>query len=200
MNKLLLILVLAVIYSSAARGDDLEDGYKAYEKKDYATALKLWQPLAEEGIAKAKHYLGFMYQNGFGVEQDVEEAVKWYREAARQGHGKAQYNLGVMYEQGQGVLQDYDESVKWYRKAARKGFANAESNLGVMYANGKGVTRNYVQAYMWIKLALRHLVGNGKKTSSKYLELVAKRMTSSQIFRAQNMARDCLKTWYKSCN
>ena len=31
-------------------------------------------------------------------------------------------------------------------------------------------------------------------------ELVAKRMTSSQIFRAQNMARDCLKTWYKSCN
>ena len=115
MKKLLIILVLVVIYSSVARGDDLEDGYKAYEKEDYATALKLWQPLAEEGVAKAKHYLGFMYQNGYGVEQDVEEAVKWYRKAARQGYGKAEYNLGVMYEKGQGVLQDYEESVKWYR-------------------------------------------------------------------------------------
>ena len=200
MKKLLLILVLAVMCNSVARADDIDDAEKAYEKKDYATAFKLWQPLAEEGIAKAKHYLGFMYQNGYGVEQDVKEAVKWYRKAARQGHGKAQYNLGVMYEKGQGVLQDYEESVKWYRKAARKGNRNAEYNLGVMYANGKGVTRNYVRAYMWIKLALRHLVGNGKKTSSKYLELVAKRMTSSQIFRAQNMARDCLRTWYKSCN
>jgi len=149
---------------------------------------------------RAQANLGTMYGNGLGVTQDDKEAEKWFRFAAEQGHSEAQYNLGVIYEKGQGVLQDYEESVKWYRKAARKGFANAESNLGVMYANGKGVTRNYVQAYMWIKLALRHLVGNGKKTSSKYLELVAKRMTSSQIFRAQNMARDCLKTWYKSCN
>ena len=122
MKKLLLILALAVMCSSVARGDDLDDGYKAYEKKDYAAALKLWQPLAEEGIAKAKHYLGFMYQNGYGVEQDVKEAVKWYRKAARQGYGKAEYNLGVMYEKGQGVLQDYEESVKWYRKLRGKGW------------------------------------------------------------------------------
>ena len=196
MNKLLLILVLAVIYSSVARGDDLEDGYKAYEKKDYATALKLWQPLAEKGVAKAKHYLGFMYQNGFGVEQDVEEAVKWYRAAARQGHAKAQYNLGVMYEKGQGVLQDYEEAVKWYRKAARKGVDGAQTNLGLMYDLGHGVIQDYVRAHMWNNLAAI----NGNDNGSNNRDSLAKEMTPTQISEAEDMARDCLKKNYKDCD
>jgi TPR repeat protein len=196
MKKLLIFLVLAVMYSSVARADDLEDGYKAYEKKDYATALKLWQPLAEEGIAKAKHYLGFMYQNGYGVEQDLEEAVKWYRKAARQGHGKAQYNLGVMYEKGQGVLQDYEESVKWYRKAARKGVAGAQTNLGLMYDLGHGVIQDYVRAHMWNNLAAI----NGNDNGSNNRDSLAKEMTPAQISEAQDMARDCLRKNYKNCD
>ena len=128
MKKLLLILVLVVLCSSVARGDDLEDGYKAYEKKDYATALELWQPLAEEGVAKAKHYLGFMYQNGYGVEQDVREAVKWYRKAARKGVDGAQTNLGLMYDLGHGVIQDYVRAHMWNNLAAINGNDNGSNN------------------------------------------------------------------------
>ena len=79
----------------------------AYESKDYATALKLWRPLAEQGDAQAQYNLGIMYDNGQGVPQDDAEAVKWYRKAAEQGIAKAQYNLGVMYANGRGVPQDY---------------------------------------------------------------------------------------------
>ena len=54
-------------------------------------------PGAEQGIAGAQHFLGFMYGAGLGVPQDYAEAVRWYRRAAEQGDASAQNNLGVMY-------------------------------------------------------------------------------------------------------
>ncbi len=53
----LAIMALAV----PANAGPLEDGLAAYESKDYATALKLWRPLAEQGNADAQNNLGFMY-------------------------------------------------------------------------------------------------------------------------------------------
>jgi hypothetical protein len=34
--------------------------------------------------------LGVSYENGTGVQADMNEAVKWYRKAAAQGHEQAQ--------------------------------------------------------------------------------------------------------------
>ena len=62
---------------------------------DYATALKEWRPLAEQGDAGAQNILGLMYATGEGVPQDNNEAVRWYRLAAEQGDDRAQYILGV---------------------------------------------------------------------------------------------------------
>ena len=36
----------------------LKDALAAYERKDYAQALRVYQPLAEAGNAKAQFYLG----------------------------------------------------------------------------------------------------------------------------------------------
>ena len=81
-------------------------GLKAYESGDYATALKEWKPLAEQGEADARHNLGLMYFNGFGVVQDYKAALKWFKLAAEQGYALAQSNQGWMYEKGLGVSQD----------------------------------------------------------------------------------------------
>ncbi len=40
--------------------------------------------LAEQGHARAQSNLGFMYQEGGGVQQGYIRAVKWYRLAAGQ--------------------------------------------------------------------------------------------------------------------
>ena len=85
MKKLLFLLVLTVMSSSVVRADNYNDGVKAYEKKDYATALKLWRPLAMKGDVSAQSILGVMYHDGQGVKRDYKEAVKWYRKAAKQG-------------------------------------------------------------------------------------------------------------------
>lgn len=96
----------------------LEDGKAAYEREDYATALKFWHPLAERGDAEAQTNLGSMYHFGKGVPQDYAEAVKWYRLAAEQGSAWARVNLGDMYREGQGVPQDYVLAHMWYNLAA----------------------------------------------------------------------------------
>ncbi len=116
-----------------------DEGVAAYKRGDYATALREWLPLAEQGVAYAQFNLGVMYRNGQGVPQDDAETVKWYRKAAEQGVAGAQYNLGHMYDEGLGVRQDDARAVKWYRKAAEQGVAYAQFNLGVMYRNGQGV-------------------------------------------------------------
>jgi uncharacterized protein len=95
-----------------------EDALAAYKRGDYATALRLWRPLADQGNATAQNNLGRMYDKGQGVPQDDAEAVNWYRKAADQGDADAQNNLGIMYHHGQGVPEDYVQAHKWYNLAA----------------------------------------------------------------------------------
>ena len=91
---------------------DLSVGYEAYQRGDYATALRIFRQLADQGNASAQANLGWMYQNGLGVIQDYATAVRWYRKAADQGYAVAQYNLGFMYEEGKGVMPDYGEALR----------------------------------------------------------------------------------------
>ena len=72
-------LIISLSLSLSVHADDFSDGYAAYKKGDYKTAMKLWKPMAEQGNASAQYYLGVMYANGFGVPEDDKQAVKWYR-------------------------------------------------------------------------------------------------------------------------
>ena len=126
-----------------------DEGSAAYERGDYATAIREWRPLAEQGHALAQFNLGTMYAEGKGVPQDYAEAMKWYRKAAEQGNAAAQNNLGFMYRNGKDVAQDYAEAVKWYRKAAEQGMAEAQNNLGFMYIIGRGVPQDDAEALQW---------------------------------------------------
>ena len=105
-------------------GADFQKGLTAYESGDYATALREWEPLAEQGNVPLQFILGLMYRKGQGVPQDPKSAVRWYKLAAEQGFANAQFDLGVMYSKGQGVPQNYKTAVKWYRLAAEQHHTN----------------------------------------------------------------------------
>ncbi|GAB6068870.1 hypothetical protein JCM13664_21910 [Methylothermus subterraneus] len=62
--------VLALATPPALAGFD--EGLAAANRGDYATALKEWRPLAEQGDAVAQYNLGVMYDNGLGVPQDYQ--------------------------------------------------------------------------------------------------------------------------------
>ena len=94
------------------------DWVEAYQREDYAMALKEIRPLAEQGDVRAQAQLGLMYWAGLGVPEDDAEAAKWYRLAAEQGDQAAQFNLGSMYLKGRGVIKDYVQAHMWFNIAA----------------------------------------------------------------------------------
>lgn len=81
-------LMIAVLLGSVGGSwsADFQKGFTAAQSGDYATALREWTPLAEQGDAIAQFNLGVMYETGQGVPQDYKTAVKWYRLAAKQGN------------------------------------------------------------------------------------------------------------------
>ncbi len=54
-----------------------DEGLAAYQRGDYAAAIREWRPLAKQGVAEAQYNLGVIYDRGQGVTQDYAEAVKW---------------------------------------------------------------------------------------------------------------------------
>ena len=156
-----LCLTIAVLLFSPTEGwsQDFQKGVDAYNRGDYATALREFTLLAEQGDAVAQTSLGKLYSEGLGVPQDYKTAVKWYTLSAEQGVAVAQINLGLMYALGQGVIQDY------------------------------------VYAHMWGNLA----ASNGSENGGKLRDIVAKKMTRTQIAEAQKLARECVRKKYKGC-
>jgi TPR repeat protein len=182
-NVLAALLMFASIAGTVVAGQ-LEDAGAAYGRRDYATAFKLFRPLADHGNANAQFYLGVMWEFGWGVPQNYAEAATWYRKAADQGDTGAETNLGIMYREGRGVPQDYPEPVRLFYEAA------AEEQLGIMYRDGLGVPQDYVQAHMWFNLAAVRFVAGEHNTAAENRDLVGRKMTRAQIAEAQRLARE----------
>jgi uncharacterized protein len=106
-------IVLLLSVGNFAEAASLRQGIVAFDRQDYASASRIFIPLAERGDPAAQSYLGFMFETGRGVPQDYAEAAMWYRRAAEQGDSLAQYSLGLLYDKGFGVPRDIVEASKW---------------------------------------------------------------------------------------
>src|SRR5215218_2914966 len=93
---------------------DMRTAAGAYERKDMATAVRLWKVWAEKGNAEARTLLGAMYWSGEGVPRDHVEAARLYLLAAKQGYARAQNDIGFMLGFGEGIPPHDDvEAYKW---------------------------------------------------------------------------------------
>jgi uncharacterized protein len=192
-GKSLAAFLGAIVIAGAAHAGKYEEAMTAYDKRDYATALRRLRPLANAGNAAAQSRLGIMFANGEGVRQSYAEARKWYEKAARQGHAEALNELGLMYLLGgMGVPVDYAEAAKLFRKAADQGFAGAQNNLGMMYARGAGVPQDNVEAYKWLSLAVSRMPASDRNRDKviTVLDDVTTRMWVLQIDEGKKLARE----------
>jgi TonB family protein len=110
--------VLSVCLVVPAFAGPLEDGVAAFGRGDGATALRLLQPLADQGNPLAKTVLGSMYDEGKGVAQDLAKASTLYREAARSDVPQAQLLLGRMYATGRGLPESAPRALMWLNIAS----------------------------------------------------------------------------------
>ena len=104
----------APVYDCEIRGGE----YTAYDRANYATALKVWLAAAEKGDAKAQVYVGEIYEKGLGIAPDYAQAAAWYEKAAKQGDSQGLNHSAYLYEQGLGVPKDPLRALNLYRSAA----------------------------------------------------------------------------------
>lgn len=91
----------------ASTGGTMDEAMVAYRKGDFAEAYRLWLPRAQAGEPEAQYRIGVLFDNGEGVDKDLDQALIWYRRAADGGYPDAQYAMGVHLERGDGIAQDF---------------------------------------------------------------------------------------------
>jgi uncharacterized protein len=155
----IVVLIALLLPIVAVRADALQDAATATARKDYAGALRLLEPLAQVGDARAQTQLAMLYHHGLGVTEDDRQAAQWYERAARQGHAPAQFQLANLYAYGHAQPADGSDAMRlaaqWYFEAARQGHADAQYALGILFLAGSGVTQNAAEARKWFARAAK---------------------------------------------
>ncbi len=84
-SSLVIGFAMAALHPSGGSSQSIDAAVVAYQKQQYASALKLFEATARKGNPEAQHTLGFMYRDGRGTKRSDTKAMAWYRKAAEPG-------------------------------------------------------------------------------------------------------------------
>ena len=90
---------------------------------------------------------------------------------------------------------DFATALTIFNELAAQGDSSAQYNLGMMYAFGQGVAQDNIYAHMWWGFAAT----SGDVDAASYRDFLAKDMSSEDIIRSQDLARECVRKKYKGC-
>lgn len=120
----------AVPVSAKTFEEEMREAAAAYERKDMATAVRIWKVWAGKNVAEAQTLLGAMYWSGEGVPRNHKEAARLYLAAAQQGYARAQNDIGFMLGFGEGTPpRDDVEAYKWIQLAINRYTAKNQDRL-----------------------------------------------------------------------
>jgi TPR repeat protein len=177
------LLLTSIAGSASADG---VAGFEAYEKGDYATALKEFLPLAEAGQTSAEAAVGQMYFEGKGMAPDLKQAARYLEPAAGKGNARAQYLLGKLYLSGEGVAAaDPAKAADLTKKAADQGLVEAQVDTCAFYYQGVGVPKDLVQAYLYANLAAQQ----GSQDGNAILTLLSQDMKPEDVAKGDAAVR-----------
>lgn len=148
-------LAACVIILGGPAAADIEAGRKAFQAKDYATALKQFKAAGAAGDAQALFYAGQMLALGEGVPKDMPAGLALMEQAAAAGHIQAMVTAGTAYAYADGVPADYAKAFRLLEPAARAGDVHAQNNVAVLYHFGLGTSPDQVRAMAWALRAER---------------------------------------------
>jgi TPR repeat protein len=141
LTNIYLFIALTFCTASISWSADFQKGLAAAASRDYATALREWTPLAEQGNASAQDWLGWLYLAGFGVPQNYKVAEKWYRLAALQGNVNASYRLADLYDLGEnGVLSQLNMAIPMHNSVLGCNSPKDEASHRILFTHICGLT------------------------------------------------------------
>jgi TPR repeat protein len=177
------LVAVTALWSLAVQADTLEDGISAFEKHDFNAAVRLLEPLAEQGNVEAEYFMGTFYMYGYGVPMDPPQATGWFKRAyghwetqARAGNAQAMVEIAGMLTTGLGVTRDDKAAADWLRKAGELGNVEAWAELGGLYVEGAGVPKDMAEGERLLKKA----AAAGSSRATEMLQKLATRTQPSQ--------------------
>lgn len=150
-----------------------DEALRAFQAKDYPTALTEARQAAAGGDARGNFLLGFMHQNGLGVPANPSDGVALYEKAAQGGVVGAFSKLAQAHARGDGVARDTDKALGYARRAAQLGDPEGTFFLFVILNSG----------------ALGYLDAKGKPDAAKYDRLATRPLADRAL---DTEARDAL--------
>ena len=108
----------------------------------------------------SQYYLGVLYFEGKGVQQNDKKAVEWLTRAAEQGNLDARYLLALVYFDGEGARWYDGKVIEWFDNEVGKGNKQAVEWLSIAAERG-----NY-HAIEWLHRA----VEKGNPDAKRFLE------------------------------
>jgi hypothetical protein len=166
--KHLVAAILVAFLAVPASAQSVKAGIDAWQRADYAGAVAIWRPLAQQGDPEAAFNLGQAYRLGRGVPLDLGAAQMWYQRAADKGSVDAQTNLGLLLFQN----GDHAAGLKWLRRAAEQGDPRALLVYGTALYNGDGVPQDKLLGYAFISHAAEQGLAPAKDTLDQLNQLM----------------------------
>ena len=176
-------LGLALAAPLLAQDSQVKAGIDAWTRGDFASAVDIWQPLADRGDADARFNLGQAYRLGRGVDRDLARAQSLFRAAASAGHLEAQAVLGLMlFNNG-----NREEALGYLKQAAERGEPRALLVYGTALYNGDDVARDPVRAYAFVSRAAAQGLAPAKTTLAEMDKLLPVNVRQQGVQLAQTL-------------
>jgi TPR repeat protein len=96
------------------------------DRGEWRSAFRLFLAAAKAGDLGSQLNLGYCYDTGKGVRQNVIKALYWYRRAYLRGYSSAATNIGTIWRD----RQKPERALYWFRRAVQMGDEGANLAIG----------------------------------------------------------------------
>ena len=138
--------------------------YYYNECHDIETGMMYCEKAAEQGFALAASILEQVYEEGLGVEKDMDKAVIYLKRAAELGDAQCQLKYGVLLSR-----TDRTQGVEWMIKSANQNNPAALLIVGQEYLNSESPLFADPQHFNTGVKMLREAADLGVKDASEFL-------------------------------
>lgn len=148
-------LTSAIMGASVAIAD-IDAGKEAYFMGEYERAIEAFMPDANAGNTYAQVKIGFMYENGWGVDRSYVAAANWYQRAIDGGDPEGNVAMAKLHAYGRGLPRDYARVEQLIHDAGEKGYHHAYYVMGEFHNDNDAFGLNTRQALDYFLLAAEH--------------------------------------------
>ncbi len=136
--------MLETLFQEAENGEDDAEytlGYMLFHgekpfKQDFYEAGRWLHKASLKGSVDAIYLLSCIFEEGLGVEKNINQALVLLEMAAQLEHAEAQWKLGSWYVMGKNVEENLEKGINLWKKAAEQNNAESLMSLGFVYLNG----------------------------------------------------------------